>query len=328
MVNRRTPGTFLLLGFPTSIRPGFAVFVLFLTFLYPFPLGLWVAGAVAVFTVLHELGHALAARRFRCDASISLDFMVAYATYKSPVPLPWNQKIVISLSGPILQVASAIAALIASGFNPFSRSDIASSEFAAAVWWAGIALGVLNLIPLSPLDGGAVVSEIAERIFPDRGRHFVLQMSFAVTIVIAALCAFSGYVGLIPLFAFMLLLQYQQLFLPRRISRAVVSHELTPVGNVDMDDAVLSALIEQHNMPAALSYATDAYVKCPSFECALAAARASWSLGLTDLADAWLQAARASQIESRQFTTAMSAHADLRERAVRLGLETDLASNR
>jgi Zn-dependent protease len=328
MARRRSPGTFLLFGFPTSIRPGFAVFVLFLTFLYPFPLGLWVAGAVSVFTVLHELGHALAARRFRCDASISLDFMVAYATYKSSVPLPWNQKIAISLSGPVLQVVSAVLALVACGFNPLSRSDIASSEFAAAVWWAGVALGILNLIPVVPLDGGAVVSEIAERVFPERGRMRVLQLSFAVTIVVGALSVLYGLVGLLPLFAFMVLLQYQQLFLPRRISRAVTSRELAPQGNIDMDNAVLSTLLEQDEADAALAYATEAYTKCPSFESALAGARASLALGHHDLADAWLVAAHASQIGSNQFATAMVTYGDLAQRAAQLPLSAELAPNR
>ncbi len=328
MAHTNPRGTFHLFGFPTSLRPGFAVFVVFLTFLYPLPLGLWVAGAVAVFTVLHELGHAFAARRFRCDASISLDFMVAYATYRSPVPLPWNQKIVISLSGPALQVASAVVALVAVGVNPFSRNDIASSEMAAAVWWAGIALGLLNLVPLLPLDGGAVVAEVAERMFPERGRTRVLQVSFAVTVLAAALCTFNGLVGLLPLFAFMLLLQYQQLFLPRRISRAVSNNELSPQGNVEMDEAVLSTLLEQNEPAVALSYATEAYTKCPSFESALAAARAALALDRTDLADAWLVAARASQIDSQQFVSAMNSSADLAARAQHLGLGAEFAPNR
>ena len=328
MVRRRSPGTFLLFGFPTSIRPGFVVFVGFLAFLYPFPLGLWVAGAVTVFTVLHELGHAFAARRFRCDASISLDFMVAYATYRSPVPLPWNQKIAISLSGPVLQVLSAVVALVASGVNPINRADIASSEFSAAVWWAGVALGLLNLIPLVPLDGGAVVSEIAERVFPDRGRTRVLQISFAVTLVAGGVSILYGYAGLLPLFAFMVLLQYQQLFLPRRISRAVSTQQITPQGNVDMDDAVLSTLIEQNEPAAALAYATEAYTKCPSFECAIVAARASLELGRVELADAWLRAAHASQIDSQQFAAAMDSHRGLAGRAERLSLAAGLSPDR
>lgn len=328
MARRRTPGTFLLFGFPTSFRPGFAVFIVLLTVLYPFPLGLWVAGAVAVFTVLHELGHALAARRYRCEASISLDFMVAYATYKSPVPLPWKQKIVISLAGPMLQVTSAGLALLAVGTNPISRSEIAASEMTAAVWWAGIALGLLNLVPLMPLDGGAVVSEIAEKMLPGRGRTLVLQVSFAVTLIIAALCTLWGLGGLLPLFAFMLLLQYQQLFLPRRISRAVAANQLSPDGNVDMDDAVLTALLEQGGNATALAYATEAYTKCPSFECAIAAARAAHALDRLDLADAWLVAAHSSQIDAVQFGSAMAAHGGLAARAELLGLQTRLAPNR
>ncbi len=325
---RTTPGTFPLFGFPTSIRPGFAVFLVILAVLYPFPLGLWVAGAVAVFTVIHELGHALAARRYECDASISLDFMVAYATYKPPRPLSWNQKIAISLAGPSLQVATASLVLLAVGVNPFSRDDIASSEMSAAVWWAGIALGLVNLIPLTPLDGGAVVAEIAERVSPNRGRTLVMQVSFAVTVIAGALCVFFGLIGLLPLFAFMLLMQYQQLFLPQRLKRALSQRSLTPEGRPEMDESVLAMLLEIDENRHALDYATAAYVKCPSFACAFGAARAAHALGDTALSDAWLQAARSSQFEENQMTVALRHHPELVPGAARLGLVTEPLPNR
>ncbi|MGA0118266.1 MAG: site-2 protease family protein [Ilumatobacteraceae bacterium] len=293
---QRSAGTFQLFGFPTTIRPGFGVFILILGFLYPFPLGLWVAGAVAVFTVIHELGHALVARRNKCDASIALDFMVAYASYESTAPLTWKQKIAISLAGPGLQIGTALLGLLAFGVNPFSRGELSSSEVAAAVWWAGAALGVLNLIPLLPLDGGAVVGEIAERIFPARGKRIVLQVSFGITAVFAATTVFYGYIGLLPLFVLMLLMQWQQLTMARQLQRAFQSSLLVSEGDAKMDATILGAMLDVEQYTEALAYATDGYTKCPASTTAFAAAQAAHHLQQHQLRNAWLHTAFASQI--------------------------------
>ena len=51
--------------------------------LYGDEFGLWLAGSIAAFTLLHELGHAVAARRAGATAEISLDFLAGYASYTS-----------------------------------------------------------------------------------------------------------------------------------------------------------------------------------------------------------------------------------------------------
>lgn len=300
-MRRTSARTFQLFGFPTAIRPGFGIFIFILAFLYPFPLGLWVAGAVAIFTLIHELGHAFVARLNKCDASIALDFMVAYASYESTTPLTWSQKIAISLSGPGLQIGSATLGLVAFGFNPFSRSDISSSEIAAAVWWAGIALGAINLIPLLPLDGGAVVGEIAERLLPHRGRRYVLQASFGITVVIAAATLMYGLIGLLPLFLFMLMMQWQQLTMARQLKHAFQHSLLVSDGNPQMDAAILGAMIDVEQANEALTYATDAYTKCPACSTAFSAARAAAMLGNSDLCSAWLRTAESSQVTTDEF---------------------------
>lgn len=312
-LRRDTPRTFQLFGFPTAIKPGFGIFILILAFLYPFPLGLWVAGAVAVFTLIHELGHAIVARRNKCDASIALDFMVAYASYESTAPLNWKQKIAISLSGPGLQIGTALLALIAFGVNPFSRADLSSSEIAAAVWWAGVALGVLNLIPLLPLDGGAVVGEVVERILPNRGRRYVLQASFGITVVAAAATVMFGVIGLLPLFVFMLLMQWQQLTMARQLKRAFDHSLLISDGDSKIDAAVIGAMIDVQQFNEALTYATDAYTKCPACPTAFSAAVAAARLHRNDLSLEWLHVSEASQISTGEFDRLLRHSPDMQE---------------
>lgn len=289
--------TFTLLGFPTRVRPGFVVFLALLTILYPFPLGMWVAGAVAVFTIIHELGHALAARRAGCKASISMDFMVAYAAYEPAHPLTPRARIGIALAGPVAQISAAVLALAVLGVNPLSRADISSSEVVAALWWAGVALGALNLVPLLPLDGGAVVAALVERVWPAKGREVVTRASLAITAVLAAGATLLGHVGLLPLFGLMMLMQWQSLAVPRKVAQLAGDPRFSSGGDPDVDAAILASLADRSDHPMVARYAARAYAQCPSFNVAIAAAKAHLSLGDDISALSWMRAAHRSQLD-------------------------------
>jgi len=70
---------FQLFGFPVTIRPGFVVIIAVIAFLYGGELGPWLAGSLAVFTLVHELGHAWMARRFGATAAIALADIIPFA---------------------------------------------------------------------------------------------------------------------------------------------------------------------------------------------------------------------------------------------------------
>ena len=91
---------FRLLGFPVHVRPGFVMFMVLIVVLYGDAFGLWLAGSLAAFTLLHELGHAVAARRAGAEAEISLNFLAGYASYVPTRPLSRLEQIGISFAGP------------------------------------------------------------------------------------------------------------------------------------------------------------------------------------------------------------------------------------
>lgn len=295
----------MFLGFPTSVRPGFWVFLALLTFLYPLPLGLWVAGAVAIFTLLHEFGHAFMARRADCDASISLDFMIAYASYRPRRVLTWRERAAIALAGPLTQLVAAHLLLLMLGANPFSRTDIVAGDVTIAVWWAGVALGVLNLVPLLPLDGGAIVASIVEAFLPKTGRVWMMRVSLAVTAAITIAALLTGWVGLVPLLAFMLMMQWQTLVAPARLHRLLSAGSLQPTGEPEVDQIVIDALLSDEQAAHALDFARRAYLACPATIIAVQAARAAMALGGPDDAVAWLLVAQRSQVDAGEFDEAM-----------------------
>lgn len=204
-----------MLGFPLHIRPGFAFFMVLVVALYRDEFGLWLAGSIFVFTLLHELGHALAARRAGATAEISLDFLAGYASYTSPRPLSRLSEAGIALAGPLTHITAGVVALLVMGVNPLEASERGSTAAAAAVWWAGVAIGVFNLIPVLPLDGGNVVTSMLDRVLPGRARTVMLYASIVVTALGAVLLTVTGYRGLVVFLGLLVLMQLQEVFAER-----------------------------------------------------------------------------------------------------------------
>lgn len=297
-----------LFGFPTTINVGFLMFLVILVAIYPFPLGMWVAGSVAVFTVIHELGHALAARACGHRSAISLDFMIAYASYEPTARTTWRHRALIAVSGPLLHIGVAVITLAAMGVNPLVRADITSSDAAVAIWWAGFVLGLINLVPLVPLDGGALVSSVAEHIWPSKGKGVVLKASFVITASLTALCLATGAIGELMLLAFMLVIQYQQIVTPQRMKSLLSRATIAPGGDPDLDGVFIDAMIENGQLPRAREFAIGAYRACPAFRHAIAVARIEMRMGNVDSAIDWLGVAARSQLDKDEMRDALTAN--------------------
>lgn len=203
---------FRLLGFPVHVRPGFVMFMLLIVVIYGNEFGLWLAGSLAVLTLIHELGHAETARRAGARAEISLDFLAGYASYVPTRPISRLEHAWISFSGPAVQIVVSVSVLLAMGANPLDPSSVDDSAASYAIWWAGPIIGLLNLIPILPLDGGNIVLNGLDRLMPSRSRRLMLYFSIAVTAVGAVLCLTSDrFRGFGIFVGFLLITQFQML---------------------------------------------------------------------------------------------------------------------
>lgn len=202
---------FRLLGFDVHVRTGFVIFLALIVFLYQDEFGLWLAGGIAVFTLLHELGHAVAARSAGAHAEISLDFLAGYTSYRPdprrPISPGWQ--VVISGAGPAVHIAVSCAVLVAMGANPFSLDSVGQSDAAAALWWAGPAIGAMNLIPVLPLDGGHIAMTGVESVVGDKGPRYMAIASIVVTATGATYMFAIGRGGFAIFIAFLLISQIQ-----------------------------------------------------------------------------------------------------------------------
>jgi Zn-dependent protease len=250
-----------LFGFPLQVRPGFLVFVALIVFLNGSEFGLWLAAALAGFTLLHELGHAVAARRAGADAEVSLDFMAGYTSYSAKQPLSAGTQAIIALAGPVTHIATGLIVLALMGVNPLDEASWQESAATQAIWWAGPAIGLLNLAPVLPLDGGQVVTNLLEHVVPNRARRIMIYASVGITVAAAI-----GYVVIAerPSFtvflAFLLLMQLQLIFEDR--SRHAVSAFDKALGALRAGDAdrarrVLVAGLQSAGSPAVVPRTLD-----------------------------------------------------------------------
>jgi Zn-dependent protease len=180
---------FRLLGFDVRIRPGFVVFMLLIVVVYGDEFGVWLAASLAGFTLVHELGHAVVARRHGADAEIALDFLAGYTSYRPRRALSRVQRALISAAGPGTHIVVSVAVLLAMGVNPLDRHSVNDTAASAAVWWAGPVIGLVNLVPVLPLDGGHIAQSMLEAVLGDRARRTMAFASIALTSAFAVFCA-------------------------------------------------------------------------------------------------------------------------------------------
>lgn len=276
-------GVFRLFGFRVEVRPGFLFFLVLVVVMYGGTRGIWVAGSIATFTLVHELGHASVARALGCRAEIALDFLAGYAAYVPQRPLSRWEKAAIAIAGAATQFTTAVVVLLLMGSNPFARTDITLNDATLSIWWAGIVLAIVNLIPILPLDGGAILALAVEAAAPRHARRFMIWFSIAVTSTgLVAAVVFPDLQGFMPFAGILLIMQVQMLGAERR--RDSLRGRLSPV------DFVRTLQSEGRHEEAAQEAATY-FRSAPTAELAALISVSLSAVGDHDGAQAWMRLA-------------------------------------
>ena len=112
------------------------------------------AGLVVASLLLHELGHAIAARRCGLDVMrITLTFGGGTSEILGAVRHA-RDELVIAAAGPITSLAAAFAAAVAHVVLIETAGAGVAATVAALLAVANLALAALNAVPGLPLDGG------------------------------------------------------------------------------------------------------------------------------------------------------------------------------
>lgn len=176
--------SFRLFGFPITIHPSFLMVVAILGYIsFPEEIDRVVAfvAIALVAIVAHELGHAFAARSqgTTTTPTISLEGMAGLTRYRLQRPPSRAQSLFISFAGPLagIVLGALILALALSGVverTPLNDDLILIGLFTTFGWSA------FNLLPIVPLDGGHIMTDLLPGSVPVRRRRAAI-----VSVVVA-----------------------------------------------------------------------------------------------------------------------------------------------
>jgi Zn-dependent protease len=192
---------FSLFGIPVRVHPLFWLVTVVLGFSRdPRVLLTWVA-VVFVSILIHELGHAAMSRRFGWRSHIVLYAMGGLA-YHDPHRHDPRKEMMISLAGPAagFALAGVVLLILQSTGHPvklvfglpmivtWGPVDLPNPSVNTAVqmllfvniWW-----GLVNLLPVLPLDGGRFTSELLMDLRVSYAMAKTLTLSIAVAIGVA-----------------------------------------------------------------------------------------------------------------------------------------------
>lgn len=182
---------------PVRIHPMFwLVSVILGINLQPKLVLLWVV-VVFVSILIHELGHALTARAFGWDSHIVLYGMGGLAIFQ-PTHRSRAKQMLVTAAGPLAGFAFAAlivcAMLLGNRATSFLGLVVGRGEFfsnpdvqfvVAQLLWVNVAWGLVNCLPVFPLDGGQFAREILTAVNPRQGMLWTLQLSMLVAALIA-----------------------------------------------------------------------------------------------------------------------------------------------
>ena len=170
---------FRLFGFPVHVHPLFFVVVALLGARQS-DLGLilvWVA-AVFVSILVHELGHASVARAFGLRPSIQLYSMGGVTRFTPQPRLTHRQSMAISLAGPGAGFLLGGIIWVASLGTPPAVPFVVHQAMRDLLW-VNFGWGLLNLLPILPLDGGNVLRSFLQGVRRNPDDRLALQISIS-----------------------------------------------------------------------------------------------------------------------------------------------------
>ena len=161
---------FNLFRIPITLRPSFLLVAALLGLFGetdPLFVAAWVV-IVFVSILIHEFGHALTARGFGAEVSIELNGIGGLTRWSVPADAfgPGKRALVAFAGSAVGVLFGVVVWVVALQFRPYP--DLAAFVLNTLVF-VNVFWGLLNWLPIRPLDGGHLLESLLEKVAPNRG---------------------------------------------------------------------------------------------------------------------------------------------------------------
>jgi Zn-dependent protease len=169
----------------------------------------WAQWGVVAFVgvLLHELGHALVGRAFGLTPQIDLIGFGGLTSWSAgdARALGPGKRIAISLAGPgvglVIGLTTWVAIRVNAGLPPLALFDGQTpfTSLTSDVVWVNAGWAAMNLLPILPMDGGAVLFQTMNAATHGRGEKpaRIVSLTVAGAIAILALVFSQIYVAIL-----------------------------------------------------------------------------------------------------------------------------------
>ena len=185
---------FRLLGIPVGVHLTF----LFVALLGPrgggwVDIAIWTAAAF-VSILLHEMGHALTARAFEAQGvNVTLYGLGGVTSYShGSGGMTHGRSFVVSAAGSFFGIVLGGAVWALENNGVFDAASPAVRLFVDSIIFTALLWGVLNWIPIVPLDGGHMVESLAGMVNEDKAPLVGQVVTWVAVAIVVPLALANG----------------------------------------------------------------------------------------------------------------------------------------
>lgn len=197
-----------LLGFPIEINLSFLILLALVFVAYGGLIGVFVTVLAFASVLLHELGHAVVARRLGVHtAGIELGFLGGAAKMTN-LPRTANTELAIAAAGPAVSLVLGGAGL--------AIGALFGAPLFTLVGWINLVIAAFNLIPALPMDGGRILRALlSKKMSFVRATDVSVTVARVVAVSFAVIALATGTLQLLILAPFLWLMSSRERIMAR-----------------------------------------------------------------------------------------------------------------